>query len=214
MRVYREQRTRYIMLSADFPKEAVEIANIPTVYSGTRRYSELWNWAIYFCDFSRYQYPLRAGPSRFLSDVNISYKKDALEQVRELWNDLYHEPFVNGALLARGETLWLFPEIIVYQHRNNLKLSSALRERINWGRYYAGNRAQKITFPKWLFFAVFCPLLPVLLVTRKTCGVLSKNRLIQVFVKALPLIFLLTLFWSFGEFVGYVTARPTPYTTN
>ena len=45
-------------------------------------------------------------------------------------------------------SLWLSPAIIVYQHRENLKLSSALRERINWGRYYAGNRAQKIDIEK------------------------------------------------------------------
>src|SRR5207249_4500436 len=34
------------------------------------------NWAVYFCDFGRYQNPLTAGPSVYLSDANLSYKRN------------------------------------------------------------------------------------------------------------------------------------------
>jgi hypothetical protein len=168
------------------------------------------NWAVYYCDFGRYQNPLKEGPSRFLTDVNISYKRHALEQVRELWKDLYHEPFVNSALISRGHKLWLSSSIIVYQHREALGLRSSLRERVQWGRYYAGNRAQHISSKKRLFFSVFSPFLPFLLITRRFCGVLRKRRFVPAFIKAFHLFCLLTFFWSLGEFLGYVTARPTP----
>ena len=171
------------------------------------------NWAVYFCDFWRYQNPLTEGSSCFLSDVNISYKRHTLEQIRKLWNDSYHEPFVNSVLRSKGQTLWLSPKIIAYQHRENLKLGSALQERIDWGRHYAGNRVQKFALSKRLFYAFFSPFLPFLLVTRISYRVLIKKRLDRKFIKAFPLLLLLTIFWSFGEFLGYITARPGPVPT-
>jgi hypothetical protein len=53
------------------------------------------NWAVYFCDFGRYQLPLEAGRRPYVTDVNISYKRKALESVRELWRDRYHETTVH-----------------------------------------------------------------------------------------------------------------------
>ncbi|MFX0194703.1 MAG: glycosyltransferase [Candidatus Hodarchaeota archaeon] len=169
----------------------------------------LVNWAVYFCDFSRYQNPVKSGPSRYLTDVNISYKRQALNSIREVWYEYYHEPFVNGTLTSQGKTLWLSPNIVVYQHRRNLTLGLVLRERYIWGRYYAGNRVQNVTLSKRLLYLILSPLLPVLLMTRKIRDVLIRKRLINVFIKAFALILLLTLFWSCGEFVGYVTGRAT-----
>src|SRR5262249_27076921 len=48
------------------------------------------NWAWYYCDFGRYGGPLLAGPSPYASDVNISYKRDALQRIRSVWSDAYH----------------------------------------------------------------------------------------------------------------------------
>ena len=39
----------------------------------------LLNWAIFFLDFGRYQPPLKEGPTNYLTDVNISYKRKVLE---------------------------------------------------------------------------------------------------------------------------------------
>jgi hypothetical protein len=168
------------------------------------------NWAVYFCDFGRYQNPLKPGPSPTLSDVNISYKRQALSAVKKVWQDFYHEPFVNGSLMAQGQKLWLSPRIVVYQHRENLKLSAAMRERYEWGRYYAGNRVKKLMLIRRLTYLILSPALPVLLAVRKIRDVLIKRRHIGVFISALPLMLLLTLFWSVGEFIGYLTASPIP----
>src|SRR5262249_32256179 len=37
------------------------------------------NWAVYFGDFGRYQNPVHRGPSAFVSDANVCYKREALE---------------------------------------------------------------------------------------------------------------------------------------
>lgn len=166
------------------------------------------NWAVYFCDFGRYQNPVREGPSYYLSDANVSYKHEVLDRIKDLWMESFHETSVHGTLLSQGETLWLSPRILVYQHRENLGLGQALRERYVWGRSFAGTRSQEVPTARRLFFLLLSPLLPMVLVIRKIRDILRKKRLLAAFAQALPLIVLLTFMWSIGEFVGYLTGRP------
>jgi len=166
------------------------------------------NWAVYFSDFGRYQNPLPAGPSYFLTDANVSYKRETLDQARSLWKDSFHETTFHDHLLQSGKTLWLAPDLIVYQHRQNLSLAKALKERYVWGRSFAGTRAQHCSSAQRLAFLALSPLLPFVLLSRKIRAILQKKRLIPEFMKAFPYLILLTLFWSVGEFAGYWTAKP------
>ena len=170
----------------------------------------LLNWAVYFCDFSRYQNPVQTTPSRFLTDANVSYKRLALEKVKEVWRSAYHETEVHDALAARNQVLRLSPNIVVYQHREKLNLWRALKERIEWARSYAAFRAKQITPARRLFYLTFSPGLVFLLTGRKIAAIARKKRLIREFIKAFPLTALLTLFWSYGELLGYLTGRCEP----
>lgn len=165
------------------------------------------NWAVYFCDFGRYQNPVPAGPSLYISDVNSSYKRAALERIKHVWQDSFHETTVNAALITCGETLWLSPEIVVYQHREHMTLASALRERFVWGRYYAAVRVREMGAAKRFLFLFLSPALVAVLVLRKVRDIVQKKRLTGKFIQALPLTALLTELWSLGEFTGYLTAR-------
>jgi hypothetical protein len=169
------------------------------------------NWAIYYCDFGRYQNPLRPGPTSYISDANISYKLQALNDIKDIWQEAFHETSVNAVLLDRGKVLYLSPDIVVYQHRQGLKLLAALRERYVWGRSYAGTRAQEVPFAKRLIYLAMSPALPFLLMARKTRDVLARKRLIGKFIFAFPLTFLLTTSWSVGEFMGYLTGRQSRF---
>lgn len=165
------------------------------------------NWAVYFCDFGRYQNPVLHGPSPFVSDANVCYKRAALERVAEAWSKAYNETRVHAALAARGETLWLSPEVVVYQHRLNLNLSSALRERYIWGRSYAVTRAATLSSLRRLMLAALSPVLPLVLVLRQLKGVMHTRRNSTAFLQALPLLILLTVAWSYGELLGYLSGR-------
>src|SRR5215469_13636550 len=68
------------------------------------------NWAVYFCDFLRYQRPLPEGESAIASDANVSYKRSALEKIQPVWKEIFHEHSVNAALRGKGERLGLAPE--------------------------------------------------------------------------------------------------------
>lgn len=175
------------------------------IENGTDR---LLNWALYFCDFGRYQNPIRRGPATYVSDCNISYKRTALENVAAMWKEAYHEASINWALQKQGETLWLCPEMVVWQQREKMSLTAALRERYVWGRSYAGTRVAESEPGKRLFYAAFSFLLPALLLARMGANVLRKRRHVTRFVLAFPYAILLTVAWSVGEFIGYVTGRP------
>src|SRR5262245_33692574 len=171
----------------------------------------LLNWAVYYCDFGRYQNPVREGEVEFLSDSNVSYKREALESVKSLWLDSFHETSVNWELRRRGESLRLSPRMVVHQTRSSLRLLDALRERYVWGRSFAGTRAAEVSTSKRITFAAFSFLLPLLLTSRIVLTGLQKRRHISKLFRALPLIFLLEVIWSGGEFVGYLTKSTSPW---
>jgi hypothetical protein len=165
------------------------------------------NWAVYFCDFLRYQTPLPEGESTLASDANVSYKRAALESIVPVWKEVFHESSVNAALRAKGEKLALAPDVVVYQNRLGLSLGLALRERFVWGRSYAATRAGLSSTAKRLFWSVFAPVLPVLMLARMTLMAWNKQRTMGAFIKAFPLTAALIVSWSWGELTGYLTGR-------
>jgi hypothetical protein len=165
------------------------------------------NWAVYYCDFGRYQRPLPAGESPFASDANITYKRSALEAIRPTWERSFREVVVNGALASRGEKVGLQPDIVVYQNRAGLRLRAAVRELFIWGRSYAATRTALLSRPWRLAYALLSPVLPVILLVRMTRTAGTRRRRFGKFLGALPLIVILLTAWSTGEGVGYLTGR-------
>lgn len=168
---------------------------------------KLLNWAVYYCDFGRYQNPVPTGAVEFLSDSNVSYKRDALWSVKNLWFDAFHETSVNWQLNRDGKVLRLDPGMVVYQTRRTLRFFPALRERYVWGRSFAGTRAVEISTAMRFIYAAFSFVLPFLLTARIISRGVKKHRYLGKLFSALPFIFLLQTIWACGEFVGYITGR-------
>ena len=168
-------------------------------------------YAVYLCDFGRYQNPLPESTAWYVSDSNVCYRRDALESIAATWKndgEDYHETVVHSALAARGFELRLTPRVVVWQTRSGLTLGEALQERYVWGRSYAGSRVASTGLGKRLVYAAFTPLLPFLLTLRLVKGALQKKRFLGRALLAVPLLFLLSCVWSLGELVGYLTGRP------
>ena len=164
--------------------------------------------AVYYCDFGRYQNPLKEGPAEYVSDSNVAYRKEALDRVSDTWKDDYHETMVHWALVEQGLELWLTPRSMVHQVRGNLSVGEALRERYVWGRSFAGTRVRGVSIVKRLIFAALSFALPFLLTWRVFAGARARGRADGSFFSALPWIFVLHCIWALGEFVGYVTGDP------
>jgi hypothetical protein len=165
------------------------------------------NWAVYFCDFGIYQNPVPAGPTRVVSDANVTFKRGALESVRTVWEKAFYEPEVNAALLAQNQGLALSPDLVVYQHRAGLTLKSAMQERVVWARAYAANRSKGLSIARHVILVVLSPLLPILMLLRMTLAVLRRGRSVRQFLKALPLTVCLVAATAWGELLGYCAGR-------
>jgi hypothetical protein len=171
-------------------------------------YDRLLNWAVYFCDFGRYQAPFTPGPREYVSDVNICYKRRALEQTRDLWKERYHETTVHWALQRSGEALYLSPEFAVDQMRDDLTVGRLLGERVGWGRLFAYTRAREIPLARRLVLAALAPALPFVLFVRHLRARMEKGHSLGAFLRASPLVFLLLAGWCLGELIGYLTGEP------
>ncbi len=169
----------------------------------------LLNWAVYFCDFGAYQNPVAAGPTTMISDVNASYRREALEKIRPVWEQSFNQVLVNRAILERGGRLGIFPDIVVRQYREGLRWSEALAERFIWGRSFAAARCGWIGRGERLLRVVIAPVLPAVLAARMAANVLRRGRLRRKFAAAFPLILLLEVSWSLGELTGYLTGTAT-----
>ena len=168
--------------------------------------SSVLHWAVYFCDFGRFAGPFSPGPRRWVSDINVGYKRRALERTRHLWHERYHETTVHWALERGGDTLYVSPGPVVDQMRGPLRLGDLMLERFAWGRLFASTRAVESIWPTRLALALLTPFLPPLLLARQAAAQLPRNP--GRFIKAAPLVLLLLVSWSLGEAVGDITGEP------
>jgi glycosyl transferase family 2 len=160
-------------------------------------------WAVYLSDYSRYMPPLPAGDAQYLTDCNVSYRREALEAVRDAWADEFIETTVHGALRARGWRLWLDPSAVVRQQRAPA-LGGVIRERFDHGRVFARERVATAPAVRRLIFAGASVALPAVLLARTAQRASRRGDVARKFVGALPALALMQLAWSAGEIAGYL----------
>jgi hypothetical protein len=162
-------------------------------------------FADYLCDFYRYQPPLDAGPREYVSNVNICYKRSALERTKSLWAEAYYDLTVHWALQRDGEVLWLDPRMLVKQMRGDgERLGTLLSERLAWGRRFAVRRSSEVSGVGRLRYALQSPLVPLVLYSRVARG--YHGRTLDLLM-ATPAMLVIFAAWGLGEFVGYATGR-------
>jgi hypothetical protein len=164
------------------------------------------NWAFYLADYLRYARPIPEGPTNHLTDCNVSYKRESLKLIATTWCDEFHENDVHESLLARGCSMWLTPQILVYQQRS-LNLRAAVRDRYAFGRLFSSTRAADFSASQRLIYSVLSLSLPVVLLSRIARQVLSKRWCAREFARSLPHLILISTVWATGEFLGYATGR-------
>lgn len=159
-------------------------------------------WALFFCDFGRFQPPVEQDNPEYITDINICYKRSALESVRDLWEQRYQEPRVNWALRRSGR-LYLSQRPVVVHERVQISLWSAVTERVQFGRIFGQIRGREAPFLKCLLWAASTPIVPWVVFVRHFRRQLGKRRHVREFVLAMPAILLFLHAWIAGEFLGY-----------
>jgi hypothetical protein len=166
------------------------------------------NWALYYCDFGRYGRPLQSGETEYASDVNVTYKRCALEAVRDIWDEAYHETTVHWTLRSCGEVVFLDPRLVVHQHRHPITLWCAYWERVAWGRVFAETRVSACSMRRRMLYAAGTPLLPALLLIRVLHHMVRQRRTPIQIAKTFPLVVCLLIGWALGELIGYIVGPP------
>lgn len=167
------------------------------------------NRATFYCDFERFMPPFESGEYGFASLVNAVYTRPALEKCCNAWRDLFDETVVNERIRWGGGRIRLDSSIAVDYDPGRRNLTSVLAAKYESGRTYAGRRAASLPGVRRMIYAAGSFLLPFVLFARKLGGAMRRNDL-AAFRAASPLLFLILIAWSAGEFSGYVTGRPFP----
>ncbi|SPH18030.1 hypothetical protein DEA8626_01560 [Defluviimonas aquaemixtae] len=168
--------------------------------------ASILNWSFYVTDFGRYGRPFDSGPADWVSDVNLSYSRWALEETRHLWKDRYHEPIVHWYLIDKGEALWLSNELVVHHQRPPTTFRQLLPERFGWGRLFGEIRVRDMPAGKRWVLILASPLIAPVLWFRHFRIQASKGRAGR-YLRALPFVMLLSSAWTLGEVWGYITKR-------
>lgn len=164
------------------------------------------SWAMYLSDYNRYMPPVPAGPASYLTDCNVSYKRDVIDAIEAIWAEEFHETSVHWTLQEQGKSLWLDPQVLV-NHGRVLGIGEALADRYAFARLFASTRVAATSPAKrWIYAATSC-LLPAVFTLRAFKSVITKKRNVGQFVRALPALLVITTVWGFGEFCGYVTGK-------
>lgn len=164
------------------------------------------DWAFYFVDFFRYAAPASEGPSPSLTVCNVAYKQHELLEVRDLWSVFFLETVVNESLRDRFGDLWLHVPSEVVMHRH-VSLWDAIYERYAFGRLFGCTRIRFCTPRGRLYYAIFAPALPLILLRRMVAAALKSPQLTGGFLRALVPLVAMVLSWSWGEWLAYLTGR-------
>lgn len=166
--------------------------------------SRLVDWAAYFCEYGQFMLPLTNGPATEVPGNNLSFKRWALDEGKEFTRDGFWKTYWCRKLQEKGIELELRPSMIVY-YKKTFALIPFLARRFHHGRCFSGMRLSRSSFSKSAVFAVGSILLPSIFLMRTILRVIPKRRHFVEFTLSLPITMLAILFWSAGEFCGYLT---------
>lgn len=158
--------------------------------------------AVFFCEYGLHAAPAPNGTVRELTGANLSYKRWAVDECRDLLEAAAWEPFWHRRLEERGHRLVRAGRAVV-RYVNSLTPGQFFRQRYHYGRWFA---AERVRGPRRLLYAAFCPLLPLLLTLRLGRVAVARGRA-GGFLRALPWIVPFQSVWAAGEFCGYLFGR-------
>lgn len=163
----------------------------------------LIGWAIYFCRYSHYMLPFREGFVPEIAGDNASYKRAYIDRCPQVWRNGFWEPAVHAELKKAGLQLSLIPSIVVY-HKRSFGFWGFMKQRLQHGRQFGGERACRFSIPKRALYSVLSPAIPLILLVRIARQVLTKRRHRRQLLLSLPILVLFLLAWTLGELIGYL----------
>jgi hypothetical protein len=164
----------------------------------------LLDQAAFLCEYSHCLRPLPDGPVAWLTGNNVAYRRDVLEQYRDVTEAGRWENHLHDSMRERGIVLTCRPDICV-GHRKHYTFGEYLSQRYLYARSYAGARVADAPLARRLFYALASVALPPLLFSRIVMRVMSKTRDARLLLRCSPLILVFVTAWAWGEIIGYAS---------
>jgi hypothetical protein len=162
----------------------------------------LRDWGEYFCRYTRDMRPFAARASDDLAGDNAAYKRELLEDRRELYRDGFWEPVFHRRLLEERLTLWHTPELVVYQGRSS-GAWAFIRQRLSHGRKYGHQRGAHFSLARNAIGVAASPAVAALMTYRILRRVFEKGRYRDRALASLPYIVAFNVAWAGAEAFGH-----------
>jgi hypothetical protein len=164
----------------------------------------LVNWAVYFCEYTSYMYPVVEGEAHDLPGNNIAYKRPHLLRHADVLRQGQWESWINDRIRADGIPIASTNAMIVH-HIKPFRLGYFLAQRFHFARSYAGMRRVDQSPARRLIYGLGSLALPALLTARVARTVLRKRRHLGRFALVSPLVVLFLTVGAVGEMIGYLS---------
>jgi glycosyltransferase involved in cell wall biosynthesis len=163
----------------------------------------LSGWTRYLADYGAFapSTPRREVP--VLAGNHISYKRAVLKGSGDALRDGYWKVFLLQNLSRRGIPFLFDPELVIRCVQDGDFRDFALGYYWNAFRF-AEARTHGLSFIARLAHVVTAPALPLVLLFRRVRAIPIVDIKLTRLIAALPLLAVLMLFWSAGEFAGYL----------
>lgn len=171
-----------------------------------------YDWALYLCEYAAHMPPLRDGPARTLTGVNVAYDREALAGCRGVWSEAFYENEVHDALQAAGHPLRRAGSACVTSHLA-LPFRQASAHLFRGGQRFGAYRRGRASPTARALLPVAAPAVPALLTWRVARTIAARRpRLMGTFARALGHVAVLNGAWAAGEALGYLRSAGVPAT--
>jgi GT2 family glycosyltransferase len=161
----------------------------------------LIDWAVFFCEYSRFMPPVRGGIVPEIPGNCAVYDRLVLDRLGPKLKEEVWELFLHERLKEEGVTFFCDPAMTV-SHKKEFGFGYFMSQRYHYSRSFAAMRMIAATISRRLAYACATPALPFLLLWRMATTVWRKQRHRKEFLLATPIIGMFLASWAWGEAVG------------
>ena len=159
------------------------------------------DWAAFLFEYSAFLEPLERGATAYLLGMNVSYDRQAVDEIADLLRAGRWESWLHARLRERGFELFCEPDAVV-EHEMDFDVGDFIAQRFHYARAHADMRNPELGSRRAVYFCG-SPLLIPLLYWRVARNVFRKRRYRSEFVLGSPLLLLYVAVTAVGEAVGY-----------
>ena len=183
----------------DLPEEVVAIGG-PILDDD---FDRIRDWVVYFSEYHNFLPPWPDGERFMLNGANIAYRRSALMRHEAELTKGYWEVVLHPRLAEDGKLMAV--NAMGAHHTGPFDFGYYIEQRYLLSRVWGGSQKDQVSAGKRLFYLVFAPIFPFLLLLRITARIAKSPQYLPKFAMALPLLVPVAFAYVWGEWRGYLT---------